>query len=191
MLAKEIQLAVFKALTSLFPVELVKMEWSVRSGADDAFADISSYAPRLDLAIGPFNVTFRNREEDADEIRNFTHPLIQSLEKEVNQRNHRGVYFNRNPRCSVAIEIEHRTSSKHMLGAITNASMLGRLGVVIGSVEYITKLRRIHSYACKLKEVEKARDDMFGNVGCFEEGEFLAFLRQPVKVFQSETGAQC
>jgi hypothetical protein len=76
----------------------------------------------------------------------------------------------------VAIEVEHRTSSKHILGGINNASMLGLLGVVVGSSSHIAKVRRIHEYACKLKQVEKAHDDMFGNVACFEETEFLDFL---------------
>jgi hypothetical protein len=30
--------------------------------------------------------------------------------------------------------------------------------------------------SCKLKQVEKADEDMFGNVACFEQTEFLDFL---------------
>jgi hypothetical protein len=160
----------------LFGPGLVRSEWSVRQGASDTFDDIASYAPRLDVAVGPFNVTRESRYEDADAIRNFEHPLIERLKQEVHVQNHGGIYDNRNPRCLLAIEIEHSTSSKHVLGAITNASMLGLLGVVVGSAPHIAKVRRIHAYACKLKEVEKAHDDMFSNVACFEDREFFGLL---------------
>jgi hypothetical protein len=180
MAGKEIQGAVYQALIEFFGPDLVKSEWSVRKGAADTFGDIASYAPRLDIAVGPFNTTFEDRNRDAEAIRNFRHPLVERLKREVYDQNHGGIYDNSNPRCLVAIEIEHSTSSKHVLGAITNASMLGLLGVVVGSAEHIAKVRRIHAYARKLKEVEKAHDDMFGNVGCFEDNEFLGLLR-PVR----------
>ena len=48
---------------------------------------------------------------------------------------------------------------------------------MVDSFAHIAKVRRIHAYACKLKEVEKAHDDMFGNVACFEADEFLRGLR--------------
>jgi hypothetical protein len=132
MAAKEIQAAIYEALRSSFDPALVVSEWSVRRGATDTFGDIGSYAPRLDVAVGPFNPTLERREEDADTIRNFDHPLVRRLKAEVYRQNHGGIYRNRNPRCLVAIEVEHSTSSKHILGGVTNASMLGLLGVVIG-----------------------------------------------------------
>ena len=185
MAGKHIQAAVYDALVDLFGPELVKYEWSIRTGAEDTFRDPTSYAPRLDIAVGPFNPTFRNREHDSNAIRNVRHPLVQWLEQEVYRQNQGGVYFNRNPRCLLAFEVEHSTSSKHILGAITNASMLGLLGVVIGSHEHIAKVRRIHAYACKLKEVEKAHDDLFGNVACFEEGELLDMLNRARRSFRT------
>ena len=172
----EIQAAICDALSHSFGPGQVVSEWNMRKGATDAFQDAASYAPRLDVAIGPFNLSFQNRERDAGRIRVFEHPLIEQLKGLVRRQNYGGIYYNPNPRCLVAIEVEHRTSSKHILGGKTNASMLGMLGVVVGSSSHIAKVRRIHEYACKLKEVEKAHDDMFGNVACFEESEFLDFL---------------
>jgi hypothetical protein len=176
MTGSEIQAAICDAMASSFEPGQVVSEWNMRKVATDAFRDSSSYAPRLDVAIGPFNLSLQNRELDAERIRAFERPLIERLKQLIWRQNHGGVYYNPNPRCLVAIEVEHRTSSKHILGGITNASMLGMLAVVVGSNSHIAKVRRIHEYARKLKQVEKAHDDMFGNVACFEETEFLDFL---------------
>jgi hypothetical protein len=146
---KNIQSSIHQALIELFSPDLVRSEWSVRQGAADTFGDMASYAPRLDIAIGPFNTTREYRRRDADAIRNFRHPLIGRLKSKIQSQNHGGTYDNRNPRCVVAIEIEHSTSSKHVLGAIRNASMLGLLGVAVGTAQHIAKVRRIHAYACK------------------------------------------
>jgi hypothetical protein len=173
---REIQAAICAALADSFEAGQIVSEWNIRKDATDAFQDTGSYAPRLDVAIGPFNLSFQNREKHAVRIQTFDHPLIENLKRVISQQNYGGIYFNPNPRCLVAIEVEHRTSSKHILGGITNASMMGLLGVVVGSNGCISKVRRIHEYACKLKQVEKAHDGMFGNVACFEETEFLDFL---------------
>jgi len=176
MAGKQIQEDIRRALIELFGSELVHSEWSVRRGAADTFSDVASYAPRLDIAVGPFNTTHEGRQRDADAICSFEHPLVWRLKQEVAAQNYGSIYHNRNPRCLLAIEIEHSTSSKHILGAITNASMLGLLGVVVGSAQHIRKVRRIHAYACKLKEVEKAHDDIFANVAVFEDQEFQDLL---------------
>ena len=88
------------------------------------------------------------------------------LRHAVMQQNRGGFFQNQNPRCMLAIELEYSTSSKHILGGITNASLLGHIAVIIGSSVSIPKVRRIHAYACRLREVEKAHDDMFANVAC-------------------------
>jgi hypothetical protein len=176
MSGREIQGAICNALRVHFDPEQVVSEWSVRRGASDAFGDAATYAPRLDIAVGPFNTTFQNRHTDAVAIHNVRHPVVERLRHAVWDQNQGGIYQNRNPRCLLAIEVENSTSSKHILGGITNASMLGLLGVIIGPATYIQKIRRIHTYACKLKKLEKAHDDMFGNVACLEDGEFLTLL---------------
>ncbi len=177
MAGREIQQTTCEALKVHFGPEHVVSEWSVRRNAVDTFGDAATYAPRLDIAVGPFNTTFQNRHDDANAIHNVHHPIVERLKRAVWDQNRGGIYQNRNPRCLIAIEVEHSTSSKHILGGITNASMLGLLAVIIGPAAYIQKIRRIHAYACKLKEVEKAHDDMFGNVACFEDREFLSLLR--------------
>lgn len=175
MAGKDIQNDIFARLNGVAGIGPVIREWSVRSGAEDSFADLAAYAPRLDIAIGPFNTSVEHRHDDAYAIYVFDHPLINALRDAIRDQN-QNFYENHNPRCLVGIEIEYATSSKHILGGITNAGMLGRLGIVVGSPDLIGKVRRIHAYVRKLREVEKAPGEMFGNVGCFEHAEFLQLL---------------
>jgi len=174
----EIQNDLVARLTPLMPDGYVRREWSVRSEADDVFTDIAAYAPRLDIAIGPFNTTFANRHQDAMAIRQFDHPFLNRLREAIAEQNP-NFYENHNPRCSVGIEVEYATSSKHILGGITNAGMLGMMGIIVGSPNLIGKVRRIHAYVQKLRQVEKAPGEMFGNVGCFEHADFLELLEAP------------
>jgi hypothetical protein len=174
--AKEIQAVLAEILATMMSADHVKSEWSVRADATDDVYDKASYAPRLDLAVGPFNVS-SEREANVELIRRHQrHPLVAALRGEVIRQNQGSFYFNRNPRCLLAIELEYSTSSKHILGGITNASLLGYIGVIVGNAKYIAKIRRIYEYACRVREVEKAHSDMFANVACFQEEEFFALL---------------
>jgi hypothetical protein len=177
MTARETQAAIRDALSGMFPRDMVRSEWSVRTDATDEIFDRSTYAPRLDVAVGPFNVTRDRKDDDLASIGDHQHhPLIKILRHEVERQNHGGFYFNPNPRCLLAIELEYSTSSKHILGGITNASLLGAIGVIVGPAAYIAKIRRISQYAARLRQVEKAHDDMFANIACFQEEEFLQVL---------------
>src|ERR1700677_2321625 len=68
MTGSEIQAANCDALANSFEPGQVVSEWNMRKGATDAFQDAASYAPRLDVAIGPFNLSFQNREQDNDRL---------------------------------------------------------------------------------------------------------------------------
>ncbi|MDA9474704.1 hypothetical protein XI03_09335 [Bradyrhizobium sp. CCBAU 65884] len=175
--ARVTQLAIHEALCGLFGPDLVKSEWSVRTDATDKVFDRSTYAPRLDIAVGPFNVTRERKHDDLASIDDYgRHPFIRWLRTEVERQNHGGFYLNPNPRCLLAIELEYSTSSKHILGGITNASLLGAIGVIVGPAAYIAKIQRIAQYAARLRQIEKAHDDMFANIACFPEDEFLRLL---------------
>lgn len=178
MKARPTQAAIHEALCRLFGSELIKSEWSVRTDATDKVFDRTTYAPRLDIAVGPFNVTREQKEDDLASIGRYgDHPFIRWLRTEVERQNHGGFYFNPNPRCLLAIELEYTTSSKHILGGITNASLLGAIGIIVGPAAYIAKIRRIAQYAARLRQVEKAHDDMFANIACFQDDDFLRLLR--------------
>ena len=180
MKAKEIQAAIRGKLSQLFSDDLVKSEWSVRTAATDRVFDKSIYSPRLDIAVGPFNVTRDRKNDDLAAIGEHAHhPFVRWLRDEVGRQNHGGFYFNPNPRCLLAIELEFSTSSKHILGGITNASLLGSIGVILGPAKYIDKIRRISRYAARLRQVKKAHDDMFANIACFQIEDFMRLITRP------------
>lgn len=122
---------------------IVKREWSIaRSAASDIFKN-KRYAPRLDLAVGPFNETTDSAPVDAEKIRQAanTCPLIERIRQQHGQSPNRPLRMNcRNPRCLLAIEIEFSSSSKYMLGDFTNAGMMGLIGLVIGSTKTTPQL---------------------------------------------------
>ena len=177
MAGKEIQARIVRELRTRLHLKDVVSEWRISKNATDTFNDEHVYIPRPDIAVGPFNVTVENKARDRNAIWAFNPPLMANIFLAIARQNE-FLRENSNPRCAIAIEVEHNTSSKHILGAITNVSMLGRVGVVVGSKESIKKIERIYAYARKLRQIEKGPRDMFGNVGCFSEAEFHQLLRQ-------------
>ena len=120
-------------LKKIFVPQDVKREWSIWENSKDAWKRRSAYAPRLDLALGPFNLTATNKDRDIEIIKDAANnPLIlETIQK--GQADNQNWRYNANPRCLLAVEIEFSGSSKHILGDYTNASMMGYLGIVISS----------------------------------------------------------
>lgn len=169
-----------KLLEAIFAAGNVKSEWSVRTRATDTFkkSNRSVYAPRLDLAVGPFNSSIENVHQDLDRIIEASqHTLVQKIVREAATQNSSHFQVNRNPRCLLAIEIEWGGSSKHILGDYTNASMMGFIGIIIGFEKSITKIQRVGTYAKELQRLQKAPPDLFANVACFTADEFTNLLR--------------
>lgn len=106
------------------------------------------YAPRIDIAVGPFAVERRRLEEQYTHLLFETRPFIESLIECHNQnveaaeegvRFDNIVHFNLNARCLLCIEIEDSGSRKHCLGNLVNASALGRIGILIARSETILR----------------------------------------------------
>jgi hypothetical protein len=139
----------------------VRVEWSVVKGATDALQrDIHRYAPRVDIAIGPFN-TSPGPDSEIDE-----RPLPSSLRQLFDDRPP-----NPNPRCLLAIEVVFSGSSKHIMGDTLNAGALGLYGLVIGSEARMRKIHRIGKYLEVLADLEKL-PPMFRNVVSLSTVEF-------------------
>jgi len=83
---------------------------------------------------------------------------------------------NYNPRYAVAIEVVFSGSSKHVLGDITNASVLGLYGFVIANEEMLLKAKRIFKYIQKLKQIRKISGEMYNNVKIVSTQEFDSYF---------------
>jgi hypothetical protein len=134
--------------------EEVRLEWSITRGATDALApDVTVYAPRVDVAIGPFNTTPGPDLAINDAL------LPGRLRDVVDGRP-----SNPNPRCLLAIEICYSGSSKHIMGDMLNAGALGHYGFVVGDQRHMAKIRRIGRYVEVLADLGKMPPWLFRNV---------------------------
>lgn len=143
----------------------VQLEWSVVKNATDALsANISVYAPRVDIAVGPFNVGSGRVSS-----------IVGTSLPERLQALFSTVLPNPNPRCLLAIEVVYSGSSKHIMGDMLNASALGLYGLVVGHEARMQKIRRIGQYVERLAQLEKA-PPLFANLVSLSTAEFDALL---------------
>lgn len=167
--AAEYQDATLTELRRVFGEEWVEKEWAMGRHASDGFEDREAYAPRLDISVGPWNV-----ETDVDaavrEIKQMdNHPFLRGLGiPNINR--------NCNPRCTLGIEIEFSWNGKYILGGITNACVLGRVGILIVRDEDHGRLYRLHDYLNWLTQKKKLEEGMFGNLVTLTATEFFRIL---------------
>jgi len=151
MKAKQAQQQITHILRHIFGDDSVKPEWQVWPRTTEL------YKPLLDIAVGPFNITANNYENrDRDKIEaSSRHPLIEEITREGRRQNENFIE-NENPRCLLAIEIEHSGHCKYILGDYTNASIIGLIGVVVGCSESYARIRRVGEYIRILRDLRKA-----------------------------------
>jgi len=151
--AKTVQKELKEALSEIFGRETVRSEWPSHASAQDwlRFGDI--YAPRPDIAVGPFNI---EEGQHTARIENsfFQHQAFFIRLTIPNS------HLNENPRCLIAIEIENSNKGKHMLGNIINASLLGKVGIVITMrEEFYNEAMRVYKYLKGAFERKKVGHD--------------------------------
>lgn len=190
MKASDIQPSVEAAMRRVFASDVVSNEWNSRAGAQDIFADLGSYAPRPDIAVGPFNTTTVVAQEDADRIREIgsARGFVKQVKQDIEAQWGGPCWENPNPRCLVAVEIEFSGSSKHVLGDYVNASKFGLVGIIIGPPmrddlspkqrRMTEKIRRVGKFVRKLVEVKKAEPGFLGNVAVYDLDQFMALCRR-------------
>src|SRR3989344_3812972 len=169
----------YDKLKSIFPPELIIPEWRASKDSEDDFNNIEYYAPRVDVAIGPFNINRQIQENNLT----FHHFATQHRElllrlfnishlAESSSYSFEGFMesLNINPRCFIAVEIENTKDGKRAIGDILNASVMGKIGVVvpIGQDKY-RMFEKIKKYFNYLKDVQKLPED-FNNVLIIEGG---------------------
>jgi hypothetical protein len=164
------QQEIAEQLTLIYPQTPIAREWR----SIDNIRGL--YSPRIDVAVGPFS-TLRggNLREEYNQLLDNTRAFIERLlafHRENVERyrildEQRGEIlefpefpdvrnFNNNARCLIAIEIEHQVSRKHLLGGAVNASVLGRLGVMVGwDEEKVNALVKLQAYWDFLRSVGK------------------------------------
>lgn len=142
-------------------------QWPISTDGTDILSNRElHYCPRLDFAVGPFNIhrqvdkdrrrimrAFRQNRRIISALEELDRSVIVS-EEDLNDSIPREKRDN--PRCFMAIEIERSTGTKHRMGSIINAGALGKVGLVIGIGEdAYNSLIRIRKYISLLRSVGK------------------------------------
>lgn len=137
----------------------------------------NSYSPKLDVAVGPYSI--QNGVNLMDEYDNLfdnniitigkmTELHLRNIDYLTNNANPDEInakvgsklndlrYFNFNSRCFISVEIENEVSRKHLMGGAINASVLGRIAIVIGFTEEKHRaFKRLFKYFEFLQSVQK------------------------------------
>lgn len=182
MLSKDYQNELKVLLEQIFPDQQVRSEWdSVQYDPHSGNHDIV-YAPRHDLAIGPFTDFYElDIGQDRTDIMK-KHPFTKKLYKDYLQN--RGTVnkiWNSKPRCFLAIEIEFSGSLKHMLGSIINAYASGSLAIIITKQVYRDKISRLITYLLRLEDYGFMEKKICNNLIVFNDEEFKNYLIEYLK----------
>jgi len=173
----EYQSILFESLSKIFGKELVENEWDSVKNDTHTYNHELVYAPRHDIAVGPFN-TYFDLDVGNDKTEPMqSHPFTQSLYKHfLKDRETLPNVWNPISRCYMAIEIEFSGSSKHMLGGMLNASVTGAIGIVIVKQPDMDKALRISGYLMRLNDFGKLNLNMLRNLIIFDVDDFSGFL---------------
>jgi len=178
---KTYQNSVCNYLKTIFGENNVKKEWNVAKDSRDDYTR-ELYSPRLDVAVGPFNICkdpYAN--DDISSIitthENFLRKIWLNSELKTGSFSNFIHDKNKNPRCLLAIEIENSGSSKHMLGNIANVSIIGSIGIVVPfNDKQLSLCKRIKAYVTFATKVNKI-SDVFKNVLIVNKKNFFLNIR--------------
>ena len=161
--AASFQVVAKSLLEEYFPE--VTSEWQSARGAAAAFrADVRRYAPRVDIAVGPYSTSSGRLPMSLEMFPGTMHYWFE------------GLRTNENPRCLLAVEIVNSGSAKHMLGDLLNASALGLYGLVVCNEAVLAKVHRNWEYARQLANVGKI-PALFQNIRVISFSEFIRTMR--------------
>ncbi len=161
-IAKEYQEEIKEKLKQILLINSISTEQSMK---------LPTYSPRIDVAIPPF--AFEERYiEKYRAILSENESFFNGLKEKALNGARLDFTKNLNPRCFLAVEIENSTGNdaKHILGSITNASILGKIGILV-TMNSKNCLKRISKYLKFAKDVEKI-DQEFANVILIQKKDF-------------------
>lgn len=185
MTVKEFQQTTKDKMGILYPVVDIKTEWRAEMGS-------SIYSPRVDVAVGPFAIhnSLANEYDDLiDRSRDFIEALIsqhnqniRTINSELSLINFDSLkFFNENSRCFICIEVENKISRKHLIGGAVNASVLGRVGVIVAWNDKIFKASlKLINYFNFLNQVKKNSFNT-GNLLILNKDQFYNLLQEYVQ----------
>jgi hypothetical protein len=164
-------------LQLVFPNAEVIKEWDTAKNDPHFSSHRDVYAPRVDIAIGPFNDYFE-LDCGIDRTKPMrSHPFVKELTRDKRQAGLRmNRLWNSFSRCFMAVEIEFSGTSKHVLGSMINASVNGSIGILIADRANYDKIKRILNYFLRLESLERMKLTTLGNLFVYELDQFLNLL---------------
>lgn len=142
------------------------------------------YSPTCDVAVGPFSFREGSLNELYCDLAR-TNEVAQFITNLQNASlgtgyNEALLDLNQNPRCFIAIEVENAIAHdvKHLLGSVTNCSLLGKIGIVVVFDDYLKYAERLLQYLAFVKRVKKANKELFRNVFVISKSQIDALLQR-------------
>ena len=159
-------------------------EWDVAHNSQDDYNRQIHYAPRVDIAVRPFMINYLTNPEFA-RLRSAFIANKELIEKIIETgESFTNFEYNRNPRCLIAIEIETSGTRKHLIGDITNASILGRVGIIVPTNEKnYDAFKRIMNYLEFAQVNGKMSGNVFRNIVLIKADDLINLLEA-----EDETG---
>jgi GNAT superfamily N-acetyltransferase len=177
--AEEYQKQVIKMLKEIFGNEVVKKEWDSVTYDGHTHNHKLVYAPRVDIAVGPFN-SYADLDIGNDRTAVMkNHLLVKRLEDKTK------IVWNSLSRCFLAIEIVFSGSSKHIAGDFLNATSTGAIGLIVAHRKVYKKVNGVLGYFNRLEDFERVHANGLRNLMVFQDDDFLEFLwelKNPDKV---------
>jgi hypothetical protein len=197
---KEDKKKIHNLLNQIFGEENVIPEWDVAKNSTDAYKR-DLYCPRVDFAVGPFNINanvnqnqrlinrmYYRYEAFIEQLKSKSDKRFKELTLDQNISRRQKVYvsllparesaLNENPRCFLVVEIENKTSRKHRLGSLVNASILGKVGIIIAwTPKVFQSFIKILKYLDYAHEVGKQKRTI-NNVLVVEKDDFYEICNE-------------
>lgn len=166
----------------------IKKEWSVTKDSRDVYQGEDIYAPRIDIAIGPFNIGSNwDVGEKNRKYHQYENVIFEKIIQKGELLGNEVICPNQNPRCTVAIEIANYSEEKRMIGDIFNASVIGKIGIFVydnfvydQDQKFEKASHRLLNYLKFLKDQRKGGvdDKILKNVIFIKSGDIVSVLER-------------